>query len=142
MPRGQRSPDFTQISISIPKALLKDIDEEAIADNRSRSNWIVTELTAAVKARSQSRGKDASTDPPGKSPAGKTQRSAGREDLGSASAGGRLTVFPASRPGLNEDAPQELKPAIPAREKTSGPRVTKTRAALREMQKREGGKKE
>lgn len=51
MPRGQRSPDFTQISISMPKSLLTEIDEEAAADNRSRSNWIVTELRAAVQER-------------------------------------------------------------------------------------------
>ena len=38
------------------KELLAQIDAEADADNRSRSNWIVTELTAAVKLKRYLRG--------------------------------------------------------------------------------------
>jgi hypothetical protein len=40
----------------MPKALLKDIDDEAAKDNRSRSNWIVTELTASVAMKRKLRG--------------------------------------------------------------------------------------
>lgn len=51
MPRGKRSQDQTQISLSLPKALLDEIDELAGADNRSRSNWIVTVIKKAVALR-------------------------------------------------------------------------------------------
>ncbi len=55
MPRGKRSADFTQISISIPKKLVEDIDLEATESNRSRSNFIVTELTAVIAMRRKMR---------------------------------------------------------------------------------------
>ena len=117
MPRGQRSPGFTQISISIPKTLLEDIDAEAQLDNRSRSNWIVTELTAAVKAHRELRGKDASIEPPGKNPAGGRQRTAGRVKVVEAAMGrDRLTDYQPESP----DAPREVKPLVPARAKIHG----------------------
>lgn len=48
MPRGKRSDDQTQISISITKDLLKEIDALADEDGRARSNWIVRVLERHV----------------------------------------------------------------------------------------------
>lgn len=48
MPRGERAPDQTQITVSLPKTLLAEIDEMRTEDNRSRSNFIVTELQRIV----------------------------------------------------------------------------------------------
>lgn len=48
-----RAKDQTQISISLGKDLLEQIDECAEADARTRSNWIVQKLTAALDAELQ-----------------------------------------------------------------------------------------
>jgi hypothetical protein len=45
-----RADDSTQISISLPKSLLKQIDALAKEDGRTRSNWIARQLTAAIQA--------------------------------------------------------------------------------------------
>lgn len=46
--RHDRAPDQTQITVSLPKSLLDEINAFAKADNRPRSNWIVTELARIV----------------------------------------------------------------------------------------------
>lgn len=40
----RRSPDQTQISISLPRTLVERIDKAATAENRNRSNFIATVL--------------------------------------------------------------------------------------------------
>lgn len=47
MPKGQRRPESTHICITLPKALLTQIDERAAREGRNRSNWIVSTLTQA-----------------------------------------------------------------------------------------------
>lgn len=51
MPRGKRSKDQTQVSISLSRELLKEVDALAENDNRPRSNWIVTVLMRHVEQR-------------------------------------------------------------------------------------------
>lgn len=46
--KHDRAPSQTQISISLSKNLLADVDKCAEADNRTRSNWIVMKLAAAI----------------------------------------------------------------------------------------------
>lgn len=58
MPKGKRAPGSTQVSISLNKTLLAGIDECAAADNRSRSNWIVTELIRCVEKHKAQRQLD------------------------------------------------------------------------------------
>lgn len=123
MPRGERSPDQTHVTISMPKKLLAEIDEEAKANNRTRSNWIVTELTAALKVKRQLRVSENFPE------AGESH---------DAAAGGRSTVStrttpaaPGSEITFNEESPKDH----------AKPRVTPARAALRKMQAREGKKK-
>ena len=49
------APKLTQISISLPSVLVKQIDQMAAADNRNRSNFIATTLRriAEEKLRNQ-----------------------------------------------------------------------------------------
>lgn len=108
----------------MPKRLLGAIDELAGEDNRSRSNWIVTELTAAVRQRGRPTG--------GKTAEEKPTHFSGRV-VPDVPLKGRQT---GSQPSLNEDAPKEIKPVIPARQPSES-RVTHTRAALRKMRERE-----
>jgi metal-responsive CopG/Arc/MetJ family transcriptional regulator len=49
MARGDRSPDQQTITISLSRSLVRRIDALAQKDNRSRSNWIVTELMRRVE---------------------------------------------------------------------------------------------
>ena len=49
MPTGKQASTERTITISIGKELVIHIDHLAKKDNRSRSNWIVRELEAAVK---------------------------------------------------------------------------------------------
>lgn len=51
MPRGQRAPNQTQISISLDRPLLADINRLAAEDERSRSKWIVRQLRDIVAQR-------------------------------------------------------------------------------------------
>jgi hypothetical protein len=44
----KRADDQVQISISLPKSLLAQVNSLATADGRSRSNWIVRQLQATV----------------------------------------------------------------------------------------------
>jgi hypothetical protein len=44
----ERASEQVQISISMPKSLLAQVDNLASADGRSRSNWIVRKLEAAI----------------------------------------------------------------------------------------------
>lgn len=55
-PKGgsTRAPDMTQISISLPKELVKVIDELARNENRNRSNYIVNSLSNLAKDLSSS----------------------------------------------------------------------------------------
>lgn len=48
-PQPQRAEDQTQISITLPKTLLAQVNAAAAADKRSRSNWIVVQLEKAVE---------------------------------------------------------------------------------------------
>jgi len=48
MPKGVRSPDQRTVTFTAKKELISDIDSLAKADKRSRSNWLVKELTALV----------------------------------------------------------------------------------------------
>ena len=50
----KRSDGFTQISLSIPKELLAEVDALADGDGRSRSNWVVRELEKAVQSYEKS----------------------------------------------------------------------------------------
>ena len=43
-----RSPDTTQISITLPTELLKELDEAAFAQDRNRSNLITVILKATL----------------------------------------------------------------------------------------------
>jgi len=49
MSHGVRAQENRTITVSIPKSLVKDIDQFAKADDRSRSKWIVRELQQAVE---------------------------------------------------------------------------------------------
>lgn len=114
MPRGKRSPDFTQISISLPKTMLEAINQEAEIDNRSRSNWIVTELAAAVSLRRKKRGIEAVPD----------FRAAGEKPSagvgGPSSSSTRVpTVLPEPRGDIRLNEEPTKKP--------SGPRLLSTR---------------
>lgn len=74
---------------------------------------------------------DPTSAPPGKGPAGGGQRTAGRTDARAASGGGPSTgSAPGSPHGVNEDAPSEITPALPARSKKSGPRPRSTRGGI------------
>lgn len=57
-----RSDTQAQISISLPRDLLEKLDAAAAADNRNRSNFIVTVLTREVERSAKS----AKTDNPDK----------------------------------------------------------------------------
>lgn len=46
-PQSQKEP-FDRISMTITKDLLKKIDQHAVTEKRSRSNWIVTKLEAII----------------------------------------------------------------------------------------------
>lgn len=84
-----RAPDKTQITISMTKTLLAEIDVEAAADNRNRSNWIVTELAAAVRAKAQLR---------------KMKSFGGAGEMKGADAGG-FSISSARRPGALPESP-------------------------------------
>ena len=43
--------NMTQISISVPNALVEQIDKMAAAENRNRSNFIANTLAKLVKER-------------------------------------------------------------------------------------------
>lgn len=43
--------DMTQISISVPNALVEQIDKMAAAENRNRSNFIANTLANLAKER-------------------------------------------------------------------------------------------
>jgi hypothetical protein len=77
--------------------------------------------------------------PPGKIPARRGQQTAGPVDA-EAARGGSSASPRAPIHSVNEDAPIEIPPIVPAREKSGSPRMTRTRAALRKMTEREGGK--
>lgn len=49
MPRGKRAAAQTQISVSLPRRLLENIDALAAEDHRTRSNWIVAVIERKVK---------------------------------------------------------------------------------------------
>lgn len=51
MPRGTRSKDQRTITVSVPKWLVAEIDKLSESENRSRSNWIVTELEKFVNQK-------------------------------------------------------------------------------------------
>lgn len=51
-----RSDGFTQISLSIPKDVLAEVDAMARADDRSRSQWVVRELKKAVAEAKKDEG--------------------------------------------------------------------------------------
>jgi hypothetical protein len=50
MPRGKRAPGQTQISISMPKSIVDEIDALAAEDRRTRSNWIVSVIEKRIAA--------------------------------------------------------------------------------------------
>lgn len=76
MPRGKRSKDQTQVSISLPRALLEQINELAAGENRPRSNWIVTVLMRHVEQRRAQKKLEAGAP----SPAGSTSAQSMNED--------------------------------------------------------------
>ena len=119
------------MTISLSRKLLDRIDALAAKDNRTRSNWVVNELQRRVEQL------DTKDPPSGKTTAPGLQRSGG-PDVGAASGTDLPTVFLSTSANLNEDAPREIKPVIPAREKSAP--TTRARAALRKMQEREGRK--
>lgn len=47
-PIARRAEGKTQISISLPDALVKQVDQLAALENRNRSNYIVTSLEQVV----------------------------------------------------------------------------------------------
>lgn len=122
MPKGERSKDSTQISISMPKKLLLSIDAEAEADNRSRSNWIVTELTAAVGLKRKLRGAADTKD----------FEVAGAKR--SAPVGGSYSTSTRISPGapLDVDLSDRLNevPTQPRSQESSGPRARSTRPGI------------
>lgn len=48
-PAVQRAEGKTQISISLPDALVKQVDQLAAAENRNRSNYIVNVLERVTR---------------------------------------------------------------------------------------------
>lgn len=61
MPRGKRAPGNTQISISISAELLKETDEAAAEENRTRSNYIVDLLIKRLERRRAEKALNASS---------------------------------------------------------------------------------
>lgn len=121
MPRGKRSAGQTQISISINKELLADVDTCADADDRPRSNWIVKVLREKVEAI-------------------KAQKTLEKEGK----AAPRISSFPSTaaaptpRHGhtLNEDEPPARPAAVPDPSHPEKKPITRTRRVLREIAKK------
>jgi metal-responsive CopG/Arc/MetJ family transcriptional regulator len=56
MPKGKRAPDQCQVSFTLPKAVLAELDAAAGAENRNRSNFIVTVLKEWLASHKKAQG--------------------------------------------------------------------------------------
>jgi hypothetical protein len=88
-----RSSENAQISMSIPKGLLQEVDALAKKDDRSRSRWIVRELIKAVERANTNTQMEAQRSRPVENPAGARNNQALE----------KITLRDAA-PGLNEPA--------------------------------------
>ena len=105
---------------------------QALADERGEGLSII--LREAVREYLARRR-------PGEKAAPARQRRGGPVAVAAAEPKGEPSAFPQdSSYTLNEDAPSEIQPIIPARAPAAPRPITKARAALREMGRREKGK--
>ena len=97
--KHERSADKTTMTVSLPKSLLDRIDRLRKTENRTRSNWVVTELDSLTAAKLNT--------PKLFSEAGEPINVAGADSPSSASARTTPAALPEFQadPHLNEDAP-------------------------------------
>jgi len=128
MPKGQRAQDQTQISISLPKDLLAEIDDLAEADERSRSKWIILQLKKHVENARKTSGAHGNTPTAGdavwKAPSNLPAQS--------------VPTGTVINPHLSSTGAHSLNEEAPGRKQASGPRARSTRPGIAKTLKKEG----